>query len=206
MDLLEAVEGRRSVRKFTGDPVPKEDLREIVETASWAANAGNKQMWRFLAITNQGVKEEMFGAISGAFGNLYEKAGTGEKAPGRTHYATFFVDAPVAIAVLVEPYFTKADTLLKQLEVPEAERAELRQYPNIQSLGAAIQVLCLAAYAKGYGTCWMTGPNLARKELETILKVESPWSLLAIIALGRPAETPAPRPRKPVDGILTFID
>lgn len=206
MDFVEAVKGRRSVRRFTGEPVSKEDIRGIVETATWAANASNKQMWRFLAITNQSVKEEMFRAISGAFGDLYEKAGTGEKAPGRTHYATFFVDAPVAIAVLVEPYFTKADQLLEQIGVPDAERAALRQYPNIQSLGAAIQVLCAAAYAKGYGTCWMTGPNLARKELEQILKVESPWGLLAIIAMGRPAETPAPRPRRPVDEVLTFID
>jgi len=206
MDFLEVVRGRRSVRKFTGDPVPKEDVREIIDAARWAASAGNKQMWRFLAITNQGVKEEMFRAVSAAFADLFAKAGASESAPGRTHYAAFFVDAPVAIAVLVEPYHTRADELLAKVGVTEAESASLRQYPNIQSIGAAIQVLCMAAYAKGYGACWMTGSNLARRELEKILNVESPWSLAAVIAMGRPAENLVPRPRKPVDEILTFIE
>lgn len=76
--------------------------------------------------------------------------------------------------------------------------------PDLQSVGAAIQNLALAAYARGYGVCWMTAPMLARDELEKILEVQQPWQLAALIPMGVPAETPKPRPRRAAAEVLTF--
>ena len=39
------------------------------------------------------------------------------------------------------------------------ERDRLRARPDLQSLGAAVQLLCTAAHAMGYGSCWMTAPR-----------------------------------------------
>jgi len=47
--LQSAVSGRASVRRFLADAVPREDVTTMVELAVRAANAGNAQMWRFVA-------------------------------------------------------------------------------------------------------------------------------------------------------------
>jgi len=43
MDALEAIRKRRSVRDFTGDPIPREDLEKIVDAGRLAATGYNRQ-------------------------------------------------------------------------------------------------------------------------------------------------------------------
>ena len=52
MEFTEVVEGRRSVRYFTDEAVPEEDIRKIVALGTMAPNAGNKQDWRCLVLTD----------------------------------------------------------------------------------------------------------------------------------------------------------
>jgi nitroreductase len=52
MDTLEAIRKRRSVREYTGDPIPKEDLETIVDAGRLAATGSNKQPWDFIVITD----------------------------------------------------------------------------------------------------------------------------------------------------------
>lgn len=50
MDLFEAMLTRRSVRAFTQEPLPDEDLEMLFRVAMAAANSGNQQPWRFIVI------------------------------------------------------------------------------------------------------------------------------------------------------------
>ncbi|MBN1813868.1 MAG: nitroreductase family protein [Anaerolineae bacterium] len=59
MDALEAIRKRRSVREYTGDPIPKEDLETIVDAGSLAATGSNKQPWDFIVITDRGMIEKL---------------------------------------------------------------------------------------------------------------------------------------------------
>lgn len=52
MDALEAIRRRRSVREFTGDPIPKEDLETIVDAGRLAASGYNHQPWEFVVVTD----------------------------------------------------------------------------------------------------------------------------------------------------------
>ena len=52
MDALEAIRKRRSVRDYTGDPIPREDLETIVDAGRMAATGYNKQPWDFVVVTN----------------------------------------------------------------------------------------------------------------------------------------------------------
>jgi nitroreductase len=52
MDALEAIRKRRSVREYTGEPIPKEDLEAIVDAGRLAATGSNKQPWDFIVITD----------------------------------------------------------------------------------------------------------------------------------------------------------
>lgn len=51
MDTLEAIRKRRSIRKFTGQTVPKADLETIVDAGRLAASGHNHQPWDFVVVT-----------------------------------------------------------------------------------------------------------------------------------------------------------
>ena len=208
MDVLEAISARRSIRKFKPDPIPEADIRRIIELAVMAPSAGNKQMWKFLAITNRKVMEEMRDAIlrkidyyiewpeaQPYLGNLQATKG----------WSTFFVEAPVTIVVLGEPYRSAVEEILEKRGWERSAIDALRQKPDIQSLGAAMENLCLAAHAMGYGTCWMTAPCIAGPEIKDILGIEPPWEVIALLPLGIPDEEPPAKPRKPLEEVLEFI-
>jgi nitroreductase len=59
MDALEAVRKRRSVRKYTGDPIPREDLETIVDAGRLAASGSNQQPWDFIVITDPAMMGEL---------------------------------------------------------------------------------------------------------------------------------------------------
>ncbi len=209
--MLETIiEGRRSIRQFKDAPVPKEDLLKIIRAAGLAPSAGNQQMWHFLLIRDKALMEKMRQAILDAVDEMltWQESQSYElRVRAIRSYATFFVNAPVTVAVLNKPFDSVVHSeVYSRQGLSVAEIYQRTGDPGKQSLGAAIQNLLLMAYAMGYGTCWMTGPLVATPELEKILRVEPPWQLAAIIALGVPAERPAPRPRKAVKDIYTLVD
>jgi len=59
MDLETAIRSRRSIRKFKPDKIPRELILELVEAAQWAPSACNKQLWRFIAIEDDEIKEKL---------------------------------------------------------------------------------------------------------------------------------------------------
>ena len=59
MDALEAIKKRRSVRKFTGETIPKEHLEKIVDAGRLAASGNNQQPWEFIIITNTEMINEL---------------------------------------------------------------------------------------------------------------------------------------------------
>lgn len=52
MDTLEAIRTRRSVRKYTGEKIPRADLETIIDAARLAPTGSNKQPWNFIVITD----------------------------------------------------------------------------------------------------------------------------------------------------------
>jgi nitroreductase len=52
MDIFETIKKRRSVREFTGESIPKEALRKIVEAGHWAPSGYNRQPWDFIVVTD----------------------------------------------------------------------------------------------------------------------------------------------------------
>lgn len=53
MDAMEAIGRRRSVRKYTGDPIPRDDLEKIVDAGRLAASGYNRQPWDFIVVTDR---------------------------------------------------------------------------------------------------------------------------------------------------------
>lgn len=59
MDALEAIEKRRSVREYTGDAIPREDIKKIVDAGRLAATGNNKQPWDFIVVTERAMIEKL---------------------------------------------------------------------------------------------------------------------------------------------------
>ena len=59
MDALEAIRKRRSVRKYTGDPIPRADLETIVDAGRLAATGGNRQGWDFVVVTERETIDQL---------------------------------------------------------------------------------------------------------------------------------------------------
>jgi len=53
MELEAAVRGRRSIRKFRPDPIPRKLLEDLLQTARWAPSWGNTQPWELYVITGE---------------------------------------------------------------------------------------------------------------------------------------------------------
>lgn len=52
MDILNIIENRRSIRRFTDDPVPEAVVNKILEAGRWAPSGLNNQPWRFAVVTD----------------------------------------------------------------------------------------------------------------------------------------------------------
>ena len=53
MDALDAIMTRRSIRRYTGEPVTPEQIETILRAAMAAPSAGNQQPWRFIVMTGR---------------------------------------------------------------------------------------------------------------------------------------------------------
>jgi nitroreductase len=208
--LEEVLARRRSIRRFTGDPVPEDDLLRIVRAGGLAPSAGNQQMWRFLVVRSRPLIDQMHRAVMEAVEEIlsWEESREYEgRISGMRHGATFFAQAPVTIAVLSKAYDQPLDLHVLPARGYSFEQVyRLRGDPGRQSVGGAIQNMLLMAQALGYGACWMCGPLVAGPALERLLKVEEPWRLVALVPVGLPDQQPASPNRKPLEEIHTFVD
>lgn len=59
MDLLEAIRTRRSIRNYTGDPIPRQDLETILDAGRLAPSGHNEQPWDFIVVTERDAINEL---------------------------------------------------------------------------------------------------------------------------------------------------
>jgi len=72
MDLLEGIATRRSIRKYTEQPVTREQLREILRLGTMAPSGLNNQPWRFVTIQQQTVLQKL--AALTQYGRIIESS------------------------------------------------------------------------------------------------------------------------------------
>jgi len=96
--------------------------------------------------------------------------------------------------------------LEKAVQMSHEEINVSRNFPDIQSAGAAIQNILLAAVDMGYGACWMSAPMMAKEALEKTLNVKDPYHLVAFVAVGKPKSDKKPKEKKPLDEIFELRD
>ncbi len=191
MNTLDAIAARRSIRKFKDTPIPDEALRAILTAAIQSPSGKNRQPWRFVVV--QGDKRaEMVRVMREAMAKLKargEDTGSGEWS------AHVMEQAPVTIFIFnpegMHPWLARSiDQMFTDLV-------------NIQSIGAAIQNMLLAAQDLGIGSLWICDVLYAYEEFCHWLGEEC--EMIAAVSLGYPDESPAARPRKPFDEVVRWV-
>jgi len=56
MDIFELIKTRRSIRKFTEDPVSDEIIDRVIEAGTWAPSGLNNQPWKFAVVRDKELK------------------------------------------------------------------------------------------------------------------------------------------------------
>ena len=212
-DLSNLVRSRRSIRRWQDKEVPEELLLQAIELATWAPNGGNQQNWRFYLIVNRDTIKTIADAVQVSANQIasWPEAEKFEDTATRLRErASFFRDAPVAIAVAASQYQSPIDQILVAREKTDPQAGQIRQWRNIadsriQSVASAIAHLLLVLHQMGLGAVWMTGPMQAKAEIEKILKVPSDMDLVAFIPVGYPDESPESRGRRPVKEVCEVI-
>jgi len=78
-------------------------------------------------------------------------------------------------------------------------------FEQILSTGAAIQQLQLAANARGFGCCWLTGPHANSAPVKTLLGAAEKDLVAGFIYIGTPKVDAPQKPRPPVDVHLSYL-
>jgi F420 biosynthesis protein FbiB-like protein len=197
MDLSEAIEQRRSIRKYLRRPVSREIVNEVLSSAGWAPSAHNSQPWRFIVLEDTKVKQKLADAMADAWAADLAKDGTKIDDKMRKERVERFADAPVLILAC----FTM-DGLRK---FPDQERQMFERDLAVESLGAAMQNLLLSAHAKGLGACWFCAPGFCKGTVRKVLEIPESVEPQAFVAIGYPAEKPQVPLKKLLEGYC-FVD
>lgn len=209
---LDFIYNRHSVRKFKEEPVPIADIKEIIKAATFAPSGKNLQNWHFVIVTNKETIKQMALVIEKKIKKTAEylkEEAIKNRFIKSLDYSTIFKNAPVTILVYAGPYPTTGLEVFKAIQASEEEIAQVEKpAPGIQNIGAAMENLLLAASNLGYGTCWMTSPNIAGKELSELIGFKKEgYYLAAVTPLGVPIESELTSPpRKPLEEVMTIID
>jgi F420 biosynthesis protein FbiB-like protein len=99
-----------------------------------------------------------------------------------------FATAPVLILACL--------TMDGMNKFPDDKRQKVERDLAMQSLGAAVQNLLLAAYAKGLGACWFCAPGFCKETVRKVLKIPDEVEAQSLVSMGYPAEKPIAPPRK----------
>ncbi len=195
--MISAIYNRRSIRKFIDKPISEKDIIDIIQSAAKAPSSKNKQPWKYIVIQGN-TKEEMLKV----FRQGIEREENGSALlPKRKQYvasAKYTIDIMAEAPAIIFVINSLGKSILSEL-TPEERVYEIC---NIQSIGASIQNMLLAATEKGIGSLWICDIFFAYSELCKWLN--SDGQLIAAIAFGYPNEFPKERPRKKLDGILEW--
>jgi coenzyme F420-0:L-glutamate ligase / coenzyme F420-1:gamma-L-glutamate ligase len=201
VDVFDQVlHGRRSTRRYKPDPVRPADLAAVIEAARWAPSPHNAEMWRFAILKRPETKERLAAAMGARLAadlradgqppELIEK----ELRVSRRR----ITEAPVVLVACIcddglDPY-------------PDSIRRQAEQTMAAHSLGAAMQSLMLAAYARGLGSCWMCAPLFCQDTVIEALRLPAEWRPQGLITLGFPVSWPEARERRPMPELTLDVD
>ena len=197
--VLDAIRGRRSVRRYLDREIAPDLLDRVLEAARWAPSPHGRQPWRFAVITGHATKERLANSMGEEWrANLEmdgQDAGMVEKRLEGSRRR--LLDAPVLVLLCL--YLEDLD------EYPDEVRRASEATMAVQSLGSAAQNALLAAYDLGLDAGWMCAPLFSPETVVKALGLDPTLVPHALITLGyAEGDPPKRRPRATLEDLVVF--
>jgi nitroreductase len=191
VNTLEAIAQRRSIRAFQDRPLPDEVTTQILHAGTLAPSGKNCQPWRFYVV-REDRRDEMVRVMRQGIARAQE---AGVPLGSAEATARIMEHAPVTVFVVNEnaEYATP----------PPDVGALLGNLVDVQSIGAAIQNMVLAAWELGIGSLWICDVFYAYEALCAWLGTEQ--QMIAAVSFGYPSQEPKARPRKSVGEVTVWV-
>ncbi|QYJ17192.1 Bifunctional F420 biosynthesis protein FbiB [Rubrobacter xylanophilus DSM 9941] len=197
--LLDVLLGRRSVRRYLPRGVPEEAVERVLEAARWAPSPHGAQPWRFAVIRRPETRERLAEAMGGEWRrNLEMDQQPPEVVERRLEGSRRrLLEAPVLVLACL---------YLEDLDVyPDRRRRRSEEMMAVQSLGAAVQNMLLAAYELGLDTGWMCAPLFCPERVVEALGLDARLVPHALITLGyAEGDPPRRRGRRPIGELVVY--
>lgn len=182
MTVLDTIWSRRSIRRYLPEPVPRGAIEAVLEAATWAPSAHNRQPWRFVAIETGAVKEALALAMGARLQADLETDHVPQAIIAKDVARSYerITSAPVVIVVCM--------TLDDMDSYPDEKRSQNEFVMATQSVAMAGQNLLLAAHEVGLGACWMCAPLFCPDVVRTVLNLPEKWQPQGMVTLGYAAQ------------------
>jgi len=174
MDVMEAIKSRRSVRKYTKDPISDSDIETVLDAARWAPSWANTQCVRWIVVKDPDTKSRLADTLS-------------PTNPAMDAARTVPV-VLVACAVMGRAGFKRGEMI--------TDKGDWYMF----DVASAAQSLMLAAVELGLATVHVG--TFDAKKAEAILGVPEGVRVVELIPLGHPAEQPEGPGRKELNEIV----
>jgi coenzyme F420-0:L-glutamate ligase/coenzyme F420-1:gamma-L-glutamate ligase len=187
---------RRSVRRFTDQPVPPELIEEAVAEALTAPAPHHPRPVRFVWLRTPATRTRLLDDMKDKWRS--DLAGDGRPADAierRVARGQILYDAPEVVIPFLVPEGAH--------DYPDAARTDAEHTMFTVAVGAAVQALLVALAVRGVGSCWIGSTIFAAELVRAELELPADWEPLGAIAIGYAEDPPGPRdPADPGDLLI----
>jgi F420 biosynthesis protein FbiB-like protein len=188
------------VRQYQDRPVSRAQLEQMLEAARWAPSPHGRQPWRFVVLT----RPEPKALLAERMGETWQ---TNLRMDGQDESIVEIRLQKSRQRILQAPAIIIPCLYLEDMDrYPDQKRQNDETIMAIQSLGAAVQNILLAAYDLGLDTGWMCAPLFCPEVVVDALGLDSRLIPHAMITVGYAAADPKRRPHRPIDELIVLFD
>ena len=195
-----ALRTRRSVRRYLPRAIGRQTVDALLDAATTAPSAHNRQPWRFVVIESAASKHGLAQAMGAQLRTDRLRDGDPldaiEADVSRSHAR--LTGAPVLVLICM----CTAD----MDRYADDRRAHAERAMAIQGTAMAAQSLLLAAHAAGLGACWVCAPMFCPDTVAAVLDLPADWEPQALVTLGYAAEPGKPLRRRAAAEVTRYLD
>jgi len=219
LDVIDAINKRRSIRGFKKDTVPKEVIHKVLEAAVRAPSNINTQPWEFVVASGE-VLDEIREECSKLFNEQAFPTNDMLRKPYEGVYRQRQVDLAVEIFKIIginrEDKAARTKWMLRGFrffdspcQIVICAEKEMQYHLDMLGIGALCQTICLAALEYGLATCIADQGIMYDHVWRKYAKIPDTKRLVAGITIGYPDPVVPVNamvtPREPVDEITTWL-
>lgn len=180
--ILEAMKKRASCRNFTGEPIEKAFIEDLIDTGLMAASGGNLQPYSIIVVREAETKREL--RLLGGGQPFIEQADT---------LLVFALD------------WSRYQAYTQQKHAPfNAPHLPLHFVIGVEDILCVAQTIETAAFLSGLGSCYVGGVLETGAEVARLLHLPQGAFPIVMLALGHPMPGSMHKPPKLAKEVIVF--